>query len=151
MKLKEIITNLDTSVNNEDDNVYWYLESFVNEFGLSCYNLQQCQNNIRLKSYWVANHLCTDTRVGIKAYFLDDEFVCMSTKTNRNDDEHLQWLDEVSYRNVKNYIISLQEDEGITPPRILNMEEDFGEGYPIQYTGQCLKRNVLWKGIETVC
>lgn len=150
MKLKDIIANLDKSKSNEDDEVYWDLEGFALELELNCHGIKQDGNNLRLKCYWIANHLCTDTWVGIRAYFLDKEFVCLSTQQGRKCDETFEWVSKDSFRNVKNYITSLQEKQEYDndPVDFLDMEEDFGEGYPIEFTGQCLKKDVLWKGKE---
>ena len=74
----------------------------------------------------------------------------MSTQQGRKCDETFEWVSKDSFRNVKNYITSLQEKQEYDndPVDFLDMEEDFGEGYPIEFTGQCLKKDVLWKGKE---
>ena len=147
MKLKDIIANLDKSSQNEE--TYFDLENLVRETDLQCYGVRQESSDPRLRCYWIANHLCTDTWVGIRAYFLDDEFVCLSTQRGRKCDEVFEWKDLQSFKKVREYIISLQdEEEEDLPNEFLDMEEECGEGYPIQYTGQCLKKDVLWKGKE---
>ena len=50
-----------------------------------------------------------------------------------------------SVNKVRNYIISLQGCEYSTSITFIDMEEDFGDGYPIEFTGQCLKKSVMYK------
>lgn len=147
MRLKDIIKNLDRSEDNHEDSVYWNLQNLVTELDLDCWDVQQ--DNPRLQCYWIANHICTDTWVGIRAYFLDNTFVCLSTQEGRKCDEVFKWKDLMSFKNVREYVISLQEcKEMDLPSDFLDIEEEFGEGYPIEFTAQCLKKDVLWKGKE---
>lgn len=147
MKLKDIINNLDKSESNECRSIQWNLETLVQECNLSSWSVQQEDDNIRLRSYWVSNHYCTDTYVGYRAYFLDDVFVCLSYQSARKSDETFEWVSKEALENVRSFIISLQEEDELSLPKeYLDMEEEFGEGYPIQYTGQMLRREVLYKG-----
>lgn len=148
MKLKDIINKLDKTDKNACFNCVWDLEHFIYELGLSCSCVEQDRENQRLKSYWVANHYCTDTYVGIRAYFLDDEFVCLSTQMGRKCDEDIEWFSISAQKKVREYILSLEVKEDFTPDEaLLNMEEDLGEGYPINYVGQLLTKEVLYKGV----
>ena len=78
MKLSEIINNLDKSRKNTEAPQWDKISSQFSNI-----NPISWSGDTRLKCYWVAKHLCTDTQVGILAYFLDDEFICISHQTSR--------------------------------------------------------------------
>lgn len=148
MKLIDIINNVDKSAKNEDTSVRWDMELFMRELNYSQCNwtLHQPENNIRLRCYWAANHICTDTWVGIRLYFLDDVFVALSTQSARKSDEILEWKDKQSADDVLNYIRSIDTPEEIKEFTPLNLEEELGDGYPIGFTEQMLVKEVLYNG-----
>lgn len=66
MKILEIANRIDKSEKNED----WIsTEDIGNELEMSVPHVEQD----RLKCYWIANWYCTDTWVGLRMYFLDDQ------------------------------------------------------------------------------
>lgn len=148
MKLKDIIANLDKS----DQNTEWVdLEDMMSEVNYNssgfAWDVKQDSDNPRLKCYWIANHLCTDTWVGLRAYFLDDQLVCCSRQSGRKCDEHFEWVSVETKTQVREYIKSLDiSEEEWDAPSILDMEEDWGVGYPIKFTGQMLRNKVLYQG-----
>lgn len=149
MKLKDIIANLDKSDQSSD---YVDLEDMMTEVNYTssgfAWEIKQDKDNPRLKCYWIANHICTDTWVGLRAYFLDDKLVCCSHQAGRKCDEHFEWVSLESKLQVREYIKSLDAsaDEVVDEPSLLDMEEDMGIGYPIQFTGQMLRNKVYYKG-----
>lgn len=151
MLLKDIISNLDKSKQNEDNNIIWDLEDIGSEVGVELpYGTFQDKDDYKLKCYWVANHYCTDTYVGYRAYFLGDEFVALSYQQARKSDEVYKWFSKEAFIKVRDYILSLQVGESVDfPEEFLDMEEDFGKGYPVQYTGELLRKDV-WLGREMV-
>ncbi|AUR85948.1 catalase-like domain protein [Vibrio phage 1.081.O._10N.286.52.C2] len=145
MKLAEMIANLDKSDQNEY-NMVWDLEQFRQELDIAYFDAQQDQDNPRLRGYWMANHYCTDTYVGFRAYFLDDTFVCLSSQPARKSDEYFQWVSDEAQVQVRDYILSLRdEDEFEYDSNHLDMNEDWDDGYPVQYVGQLLTKEVLYQ------
>ncbi len=138
MKLSEIIEHLDKSKTNED---YLDLECLANE--LEIYDFLNTHETDKIKVYWIANHYCTDTFVGLRAYFIDDKLFAVSNQDGRKSDEKFCWISADSREFVKNYIRSLVEVEQGNFS-LLNMEEDLGEFYPIYYAGQFIKKNVVY-------
>jgi hypothetical protein len=138
MKLQEIIDRIDKS---ENESEYSISNDLYDELELE----QQYDNAHRLTSYFFGSHLCTDTHVGYKAYFLDDVFVCYSKQTCRRGSEFFYWKDIESKNNVRDYLLSLQiksVDDG--KYNICDMEEDFGDGYGlVEYRGQFIGGNLL--------
>lgn len=146
MKLKDIINNLNKSPSNQYDNCTYDMEDLVSELSLDCWGVDQDYESPRLKCYWLANHFCTDTYVGYRAYFLDDEFVCLSHQSARKSDEVFKWVSTETQTLVRNYILSLVEDDFEPDADILDLEEEFGEGYTVHYVGQLLCKDVLLNG-----
>lgn len=147
MKLKTIIENLDKSTNNEDD-VRWISEELLLELSIqdSWNSVEQKEADIRLKCYWLGKHICTDTWVGIRAYFLDDNLACVSCQPSRKSDETFKWVSKDMFDNVKHYIESLiEKEDDVCSPVMLDLEQEFGDGYLIQYTGQLLTKDVMYK------
>ena len=145
MKLGYLIENIDKSDSNTEK---WFcLEQWVQECNLSCYGIGQPCDNQRFVAYWLGNHICTDTWVGLRVYFLDEKPVAISHQSSRKGDEDIEWFSEEAYLSVREYLLSLsEEDEPDIPTKFVNMEDEMGEGYPIQYTEQALRKEVLYKG-----
>lgn len=128
MKLSEIALKIDKSENNED----WVSIKKIGElFDLSIWNHKE---NERLKCFWIGNWRCTDTWVGYKMYFLDDEPVAYSTQSARKSDEHIMWFSKETSSKVKDYLISLMEyEDEYCQLDYCDINEDIGEGYTIHY------------------
>jgi len=149
MKLKNIIANLDKSETNRCESITWDMEHFLRELGLSCWGVQQSPSfGIKLKSYWVANHYCTDSYVGLRAYFLEDVLVCLTLQSGRKCDEIFEWASVKAQVDVRSYILSLEEEDSFEPEteNLIDMEEDLGTGYPLEYVGQSLRNEVSLHG-----
>jgi len=133
MKLIDISKRIDKSKNNED---YVDSETISNEFNLDLYYVKQD----KLKSYWIGNWCCTDTWVGYKMYFLDDEHVAVSSQATRKSDENIEWFSKELALKIRDYLLSLmiKEDEKFT---IGDINEDIGEGYKINFNEQIINRD----------
>lgn len=147
MKLKDIINNLDMSEDNRCDNITWDMERFLEELNLSCYGVYQDRDNAQLKSFWLSKHLCTDTYVGTRAYFLEGTFVALSTQNARKSDEIIQWVSAESQVEVRNYILSLDEEESFEcANNFIDMDSEVAEGYSVNFVGELLCKNVSYEG-----
>ena len=133
MKIKEILTKVNKSKQFEDD--IDVINLCENVFNINYYNLSFDDYQTRLKSYFIGNWLCTDSWVGYKVYFFDDEPVAVSSQLGRKMTEEIEWVSKENYLKVKNYLLSFQNDdsENIT---LANLEEDIDNGYKIEYSGQ---------------
>lgn len=147
MLLHEIIKNIDKSPSNSDD-VIWNLEIFENECAVTpLYSISQDENNQRIHCYWIAKHICTDRFVGVRAYFLDDVFVCYSIQPSRKANQVVVWMDGKSRSNVRAYLNEIIEKEELEPVADLNTQLDFGDGYKVNYTEQLNDISmVIYKG-----
>jgi len=149
MKIKDIIAKLDKSEANSE----WVgADSFSYEVSVNnLYDVDHDKLQERLKCYWVAKRLCTDTHVGVKAYFLDGKFVCMSHQSGRKRDEDFEWVSSQSRKQVEEILLSLiEKKEDEISATLLDMEEDLGEFYPISYSGDFLRKEVKYKGEDVL-
>lgn len=133
MKIIDIANRIDKSKENED----WVdISKLGEEFDLYLNHTDQD----RLKSYWVGNWCCTDTWVGYKIYFLDDEAVAFSVQNARKSDESIHWFSKDLALKTKEYLLSLSSEEELNI-NICDTNEDIGDTYKIQFNSQILKRN----------
>lgn len=149
MKLIDIIDSLDKSPENEECMRY-NLDNIGEDLGIDgSYYISQKENNVRLRCYWVSYHLCTDTWVGIRAYFYDDTFVAISYQPARKSDEKFEWVSLNLAKAVRKYILSLQEEDELNISILDTIDEELGDGYTVNYAGQVLYKKVLYK--NTLC
>lgn len=94
----------------------------------------------RLKSYWIGGWNCTDTWVGYKMYFLDDEPVGVSSQTARKSDVEFEWFGNESADKVRDYLLTLAVEE---KPNVntTTLDEEIGEGYRISFNSQIVHGN----------
>lgn len=139
MKLIDIANKIDKSENNEE---------FVNvdELGyIFDLNVSWTEQN-RLKSYWVGNWYCTDTWVGYKMYFLDDEPVAFSIQQGRKCDENIKWFSQSLAIKVKKYLMELA-DNNKTEVDTCDINDDIGDSYKIEFNNQILNpENATYHG-----
>jgi hypothetical protein len=115
----------------DTNNVYTLCEYF--EFWNHSFDLIDEQT--RLKSYYLSSHICTDTRVGVLFYFLDDVFVCYSEQLYRKGVTNYFWKSKEIGKLVKEYIRSFStelEDEIFT---IANLDQKVSD---LEYTKENL-------------
>ncbi len=138
MKLREIINNLDKSKENSD----WInLEEFANEFGINQY--MSPPDDIRISAYYFLKWYCTDSYVGGRVYFLDDKPICISWQKGRKGDEKFSWISQESYEQTHKYILSLVEQDNKKTIDPIDLDEDWGPGYPVDFSSQLLTDTVF--------
>jgi len=136
MKLIEIANKIDKSKKNES---YIDTENFSSEFDFDFgFNLQQD----RIKAYWIGNWHCTDSYVGYRMYFLDDEPVAVSIQQGRKSDENFEWFSKELALKVRDYLIYLiSKDEDELNIKLCNINDDIGDSYKISFNNEILNPN----------
>lgn len=129
MKIKDIINSVSKTNGYNSD-----ISRIAEEFHINCWDYEEQE---RLKEYFVASWYCTDTLVGMRVYFLDDKPVATSIKPARKSDEKFYWVSNETYMEVFNYVLTFVKHEA-PPADLINMDEDMGEGFNIQFCGQRL-------------
>lgn len=134
MKISEIINRLDksknnsTSVDQEELMGALYIESFCNWFS---------ELDKKIKGYYIKKSYCTDTYVGLIAWFFDDDFFAISSQEYRKSHTYFYFKNEEYTEFLRDYILSLFESE-VRNYELIDMNEDFPEFYQVQYTSQLL-------------
>jgi hypothetical protein len=131
MKLIDIINSIDLNDKNLQCEPDWNnICSALDLFSNSSYF-----EDSRLKAYHIITWYCTDSYVGSRAYFLDNEFVAISEQTGRKYDEEFRFVSKEAADKVRNYILSMQE---YREPSLLDVNEETSDYYSIGYPTQLL-------------
>lgn len=133
MKLKELIDKIDKS------NPKLQTDPSYSELG-NIFNLDLYWSNIedeRLKCYWMMCWLCTDSWVGWRAYFLDDELVCVSFQLGRKQDEEFEFVQD-KIETLKKYLESLVDNPLRDDYELIDFDQEIGENYKITYQSQLI-------------
>lgn len=142
MKLKEIIDRIDKSKKNES---YIDLQELASqEFDIhSWFNYSE---NLALKSYYFLKWYCTDSYVGGRAYFLNNELVATSFQAGRKADENYYWASSFAKDKVKKYILSIMDEETQNDVvELFDLNAEYNEGFTIEFASQLLTNDVLLK------
>lgn len=135
MKLKDIIANLSKDSPERDLDTIAYAVGF-DSFD---FDYEKAENDGRLVYYWIMAWYCTDSYVGLRGYYLDNELVAVSEQQGRKYKEKFNWTSKDAFIKVKNYIKSFEtiQDEDID---LLNEEEEFPDGgYTVDFRNSLLR------------
>lgn len=70
---------------------------------------------------WLISWLCTDTYVGLRAFYCKDEFIGVSIQTARKNYERFFWKDEATKHKLFRMFISYLEN---SEPLLMNSIDD---------------------------
>jgi hypothetical protein len=133
MLLRDLINSVDKSDKFKDQVcLYTFAEEQLN---MSLYNWVEQE---RFVAYFVGSWYCTDTFVGYRVYFLDDEPVALSSQLGRKSDENFEWVSLEAYNKVFQFAKTFM-DEPEPNITFCNLDEDLaeiGDGYSIKYNSQ---------------
>lgn len=143
MKIKDIIEQLDKS----DENKGWI---DIYELGqqLDIFCEYKDPHEIDLKAYWIRNWMCTDTVVGVRAYFLNDEHVAISVQNGRKNYEKFYWTSEKHKKMVEDYlrkfiieddIVTFDPNEELDTTFTLDFANELLSNHKIYYNGKIVK------------
>jgi len=129
MQVKDMINNVLKTKENEEN--YIDIVSIAEELGIFEYGYGE---NSRLKAYWVSRWLCVDTHVGSQVYFLDDTPVFITIQIARKSSKCFYWVSKETYKQVKEYILSLYNQEPEEDQiDLINLEEKFTPWYSLSH------------------
>lgn len=135
MNILDIVNRIDRTDKNLAASVDW---SSLSSDLLGHY--LSYSDDTRLKAYYIVVWYCTDTLVGMNAYFLDDEFVCISIKNARKNDTSYQYLSQETAVKLRNYIRELVEKDTPFEPSLIDLSEKEDGLYYITYGSQLIPR-----------
>lgn len=123
MKISTLLANLDTSESNQD----WVDVCGLAQNHFDLYHLPYTDEH-DIKCYWIGSHICTDTQVGYRAYFLQGQLFAVSVQTDRKSDEEFNWVSVVDFNKVHQYLLTLAETPEIN---ILDFNEEVSDTYDL--------------------
>lgn len=101
----------------------------------------------RLKAYFIKVWHCTDSWVGIRAYFFDDVFVAISEQKGRKWDEEFEFVSVELAKKVRDYIVDLKKVEEFSPSIIKILDEEIEDDtYCIEYAEQIIHKSAYLNG-----
>jgi hypothetical protein len=138
MKISDIIKNVDRSDKNSDQ-VSW--DDLMTVFELINYGW--CETP-KIKCYRYACWQCTDTWVGGKVYFYEDEAFAVSWQPYRKSDEDFKFISREMFEKVRKYIQDLMIDNDEIKIDLVDLDEEIGDGYQVEYSSQFLTKDVIF-------
>lgn len=126
--LQFFLDRLEKSDKNKKD-VYWgtySLDGIAAELNIPNDIYLSEEDLSELKCYFSEiNWICTDTRVGLKFYFLNNEFICASFQQGRKSQEEFEWASQEAANKVRQYFIDKIKSKEVIPKVVLvNWEQD---------------------------
>ena len=97
--------------------------------------IYDCEENIRLKAYWLQQWKDADTFAGESLYFLDDICVCLFSQSGRKSRGTVMWISTESRQKVRDYLLTLHEPDPLEPYDILDLDEELGASFNLTYFG----------------
>lgn len=143
MKMRDLILIVDRSENNttEPD-----IDDFSSALNLDCHFGWDEKFCKRVVGYWLIKWYCSDTWVGTRVYYMDDQPVAYSNQSARKSDEFIYFVSLEAANKVKGFILELIGEEEFTPV-IGNMDEEIHElDYSVSYNSQLLVDYGLYEG-----
>ncbi len=133
MKLIDAITNVDKSKENK---CCADIDDFTSALGLDyCYDHLFCDE---VEAYHITKWICTDTWVGLTAYFYQDKPVAVSFQPARKSDTTVLFVSNEAAETMRTYILSLMDEKEKYSPSIIGIDEEIDDFYTVDYGEQLL-------------
>lgn len=146
MNLLEIIEH----VKDNEKSEFWGARQLYEDL-TGNYTYMEMEDPVRMTEVPISKWLCTDTWVGSRVIFLDDEPVCISDQRYRKDDINFVFLSQEAADKTKAYLKSLVEEPEEPGASVYSPEElstDIGKGYSIHYANELLTKNMILKSSD---
>ena len=143
--LRKLISEIDFNNKFIQDTPNW--EELSDIFGIN--NLYYSEDE-RLKVYFIKKWYCTDSYVGLRAYFLNGVFVATSYQSGRKSSEDFCFVSKALALDLKNYLFEISIKEEIEPNYDIiddsDLDEEIPNTYKIEYNTQILHKTALLNG-----
>lgn len=142
MKLRELMENVDLSSNNETDGD---LETFAQElFSSPPYGWSGVFSD-QVKGYYIQKWLCTDTWVGLVAYFWNGEPLAISWKPARKSSKEFRFVSVDVANRLRDFIRELTASND-PDPTLADLDQDLGETYTVNWASELLVSEAFYEG-----
>lgn len=143
--LRELIKNINFDNKQMETHTDW--EELSKVFDI--YDLYW-SDDIRLRAFFIETWCYTDSWVGMRAYFLDGEFVAISTQTGRKSDEDFGFTSKPAAEKVESYLRSLVKENREDPVYDIlgdsELDKEISSTYKIKYNTQIIHKTALLNG-----
>lgn len=99
------------------------LEAFERDLNIGTYFGWHEEFDRRVRRIPINTWMCTDTNVGIYAYFFDGEFVALSFQSARKSDINIKWMYTDAARRVREFIRSLRDQDDEIDVKLIVRDE----------------------------
>lgn len=142
MKLRELMENVDLSSINETSGD---LEDFSRElFESPPYGWSGVFSD-QVKGYYIQKWLCTDTWVGLIAYFWNGEPLAISWQSARKSSEEFKFVSVDVANRLRDFIRELTESND-PKPTLVDLDEELGETYTVNWASELLVSEAFYEG-----
>lgn len=143
MKLSELIHKVDRSDHNSSSAD---IDDFSRALDLDNHIVWHQEFDKRVKGHFLVRWHCTDTWVGYRVYFMDDEPIAISRQRGRKCDEEIEFVSLEAAQKVKDFIKSLEGEEEFNPT-LADMDEEITKlTYTVSFSSQLLVDEGTWNG-----
>lgn len=133
MKIKDLIEIGKTKPKNNENAFF----SLMKEFDI--YDYEYTKEAKRLSYNFPIKWYCTDSYVGMRIYYLDEEPVCVSYQSGRKSDESFKWLSKEAFEKTRDFLYSLIQREELFHLIDENEKVD-DEGFSVFFYSQLLSK-----------
>lgn len=144
MKMRELFDRIDRSGANRTDPD---IELWARQFEITVPWGSDADEKLckRMRGYWAVKWYCTDTWVGMVLYFLDGEPLAMAIQTARKNSVDVSFVSKEMAFKLRDLLYELCRES--TPDDsldIIDMDEEVGETYTVNYGSQLLVSDGLY-------
>ncbi len=104
-------------------------------------------SDLRFKAYWLASQIDTDTQVGTKVYYFDDELIAASYQSGRKSDCRVSWVSKDAWKKVHMYLTDIAIENESTEIELIDDDDEIGVGIMLN-TSYLPKDKVILHGGE---
>lgn len=132
MTIKEAFARV---IRTEENRLNFNIEHLAHTLGVAYYGrTHQCD----IKCYQLGMWRCIDSWVGATCYFLGDKPLALSCQSAREEKEELCFYSKEIVDEARTYITNLAIADGTLKLDFLDISEDIGEGYKLDYMSEVL-------------
>lgn len=152
MKIKDLIEIGKTKPKNNENAFFSLMEEF------DIYDYKYTEEAKRLSYNFPIKWYCTDSYVGMRIYYLDEEPICISSQSGRKSDESFKWLSKEAFEKTRNFLHSFVQKKEFFDLIDENEKIDDG-GFSVSFCSQLLSKEgyvndkkirILDKGDENI-
>lgn len=137
MKLITALKNVDKT-----QHAQWIdADEVAQELGINRYDTPDNWYD-RVKGYFIARWMCTDTMVGVCAIYLDDNLVGFYNQVGRKCDKDYEWLDLNSVDKMKEVLL----ENNCENFKFIDLSEEIAETHFVDFYSQLVDKQGFFNG-----